>query len=113
MLTIRLSRIGKKKQISYRLIISEKARDTYGKALEILGSYNPTNKKLVANAERINYWISKGSGLSDTVNNLLITNSIIKGEKRRSAKYVKPVVPEVKEAVNNAIKAPVAPEEVT
>ena len=31
MLTIRLSRIGKKKNPLYRLIISEKARDPYGK----------------------------------------------------------------------------------
>ncbi len=47
MLTIRLSRIGKKKKPMYRLIISEKARDTYGKALEILGSYNPFSKELI------------------------------------------------------------------
>ena len=46
MLTIRLSRRGKSAQIAYRLIVSEKARDTYAKSLEILGSYNPNTKKL-------------------------------------------------------------------
>jgi small subunit ribosomal protein S16 len=86
MLTIRLSRIGKKKKPMYRLIVSENARDTHAKVLEILGSYNPFTKDLVAKNERINYWISKGSGLSVTVNNLLIDKGVIKGEKINAAK---------------------------
>lgn len=86
MLTIRLSRKGKKKQITYRLIISEKARDPYGRALEILGNYNPTTKTLNAKADRINYWISKGAGLSPTINNLLIKENIIKGKKVKATK---------------------------
>ncbi|HOZ55811.1 MAG: 30S ribosomal protein S16 [Parcubacteria group bacterium ADurb.Bin316] len=86
MLTIRLSRIGKKKNPLYRLIISEKARDPYGRALEILGSYNPFTKALVAKNERINYWISKGASMSATVNNLLIDKGVIKGNKVTAAK---------------------------
>ncbi|PLX20326.1 30S ribosomal protein S16 [Candidatus Parcubacteria bacterium] len=81
MLTIRLSRIGKKKKPMYRLIISEKARDPYGRALEILGSYNPYTKDLQVKEDRIKYWISQGSGVSATVNNLLIEKKIIEGEK--------------------------------
>ena len=87
MLTIRLSRIGKRAQISYRLIISEKARDTYGKSLEILGSYNPNTKKLVAKKDRIEHWIRKGSGMSTTVNNLLVKDGIIEGKKIRKNKH--------------------------
>ncbi|MDO8260407.1 MAG: 30S ribosomal protein S16 [Candidatus Magasanikbacteria bacterium] len=86
MLTIRLSRIGKRKKPMYRLIISEKARDTYGKALEILGSYNPFSKELSVKQDRIQYWLSQGSGMSATVNNLLIQNDIIKGEKVKASK---------------------------
>ena len=36
MLKIRLARVGKRKKPTYRFIINEAARDTYGKALEIL-----------------------------------------------------------------------------
>ena len=89
MLTIRFSRVGKQKQISYRLIISEKACDPYGRSLEILGSYNPATKVLQAKAERINYWISKGAGMSPTVNNLLIKENIIKGKKVKATKQKK------------------------
>ena len=81
MLTIRLSRIGKKKKPMYRLIISEKARDPYGKALEILGSYNPFTKDIVLKKERILYWIKNGAGLSATVNNLLVENKVISNKK--------------------------------
>jgi len=81
MLTIRFSRVGKKGYPTYRLIISEKARDPYGKALEILGSYNPHSKQLQVKADRIKFWISKGSGISPTVANLLIDKKIIEGKK--------------------------------
>jgi small subunit ribosomal protein S16 len=81
MLVIRLSRIGKKNQPSYRLTIAEKARDPYGKALEILGSYNPRSKELIAKKDRIEHWIRHGAQMTTTVNNLLISHEIIEGEK--------------------------------
>ncbi|PLX26781.1 30S ribosomal protein S16 [Candidatus Parcubacteria bacterium] len=86
MLTIRLSRIGKKKKPMYRLIVSEKTRDPYGRALEILGSYNPFTKELQVKKDRIEYYIGNGAGMSKTINNLLIEKDIIKGEKIRASK---------------------------
>ncbi len=86
MLTIRLSRVGKKNKPMYRLIISEKARDPYGRALEILGSYNPHSKTLQVKGERVKYWISKGAGMSPTVNNLLLEKGVIEGEKVKASK---------------------------
>ena len=65
----------------YRLIISEKARDPYGKVLEILGSYNPFTKDIILKKERILYWIKNGAGLSATVNNLLVENKVISNKK--------------------------------
>lgn len=86
MLTIRLSRIGKKNKPMYRLIISEKARDTHGRSLEILGSYNPHTKELQTKKERIDYWLGNGAQMSPTVNNLLIDKGVIKGEKVKASK---------------------------
>lgn len=86
MLTIRLQRVGKIKHAVYRLIISEKGRDTRDKYLENLGSYNPHNKVsgFAPKAERIKYWISKGATLSNTVNNLLVKSGIINSPKKKS-----------------------------
>ncbi len=86
MLTIRLSRIGKKNKPSYRIIISEKSRDLYGRALEILGSYDTRSKNMNVNNERIKYWLNQGAGMSPTVNNLLIEKKIIEGKKIKASK---------------------------
>jgi small subunit ribosomal protein S16 len=86
MLTIRLSRVGKKNKPLYRVIISEKHKDVYGDSLEILGSYNPHTKELKVNAEKTKYWISKGAGMSETVNNLLVEKKIIEGKKVKASK---------------------------
>lgn len=85
MLTIRLTRVGKTKQPQYRFIVSEKARDPWGKALEILGTYNPLTKESQTkiDAERIKYWISKGAQCSETVWNILVDQKIVTGEKRK------------------------------
>ena len=86
MLTIRLSKVGKKNKKMFRLVISEKTKDPVGDSLEILGSYNPHTKDLKVNAEKINYWISKGAGMSETINNLLVEKKIIEGKKVKASK---------------------------
>jgi small subunit ribosomal protein S16 len=84
MLTIRLARIGTKNKPNYRIIICEKGRDNYGKILENLGNYNTFTKELKVEAEKVKVWISKGAQLSATLNNLLISKGILKGDKVKS-----------------------------
>ena len=91
MLVIRLSRTGKNAQPSYRLIVSEKSKDPWGKYLEILGHYYPKKEaKLVdLKEERLKYWIGKGAQLSETVNNILINQGVINTKKVRMVKISK------------------------
>ncbi len=88
MLTIRLTRVGKRKQPIYRLAVTEKGRDPWGKMLEIVGQYNPRMNpvKLELNADRITHWISKGAQASDTVWNLLVDAKVVTGDKRKKVK---------------------------
>jgi small subunit ribosomal protein S16 len=95
MLTIKLSKLGKKNKKVFRVIISEKGRDPYGNSLEILGSYNQYHKELQVKADRINYWISKGAQMTPTVNNLLVGQGIVEGKKVVASK--KGVVSEKKQ----------------
>ena len=90
MLTIRLQRVGKKKYATYRLIISEKARDTQGKYLELLGSFNPHAKEggLIVKADRIKYWLGTGAQMSDTVHNLFIVNNLIVDKKKKKSVFI-------------------------
>ena len=69
MLSIRLTRIGKKKQPEYRFIICEKSRDPWGKALEILGHYNPRTEPFTFDVDegRVYDWMNKGAQPSESV----------------------------------------------
>ena len=89
MLAIKLSQSGKTNKKMFRLIISEKSRDPYGRALEILGSYNPHSKELIVKADRVKHWISKGAQMTATVNNLLVGKNIIEGKKDLAPKKTK------------------------
>ena len=86
MLAIKLSQKGKTNKKVFRIVISEKSKDPFGDVLEILGSYNPHSKELVAKSERINYWLSKGAQMTPTVNNLLVGKEIIDGDKVKASK---------------------------
>jgi len=101
---IRLARIGKKKQPYYRLIISEKARDLYGRHLEILGNYNPRTKKGEFKKERILYWLNLGAKASATVHNLLITNKVIEGKKEKVSTISKKKLEKMKKKVKSETK---------
>ncbi|MFH0852810.1 MAG: 30S ribosomal protein S16 [bacterium] len=83
MLTIRLRRVGKKKKPTFRIIVSEKAKDTLGDFLEMLGSYDPhTNPStIIVKADRVKHWINKGAQCSDTVHNILVTAKVVDDKK--------------------------------
>lgn len=83
MLMIRLARRGKKNHPFYRIVVSEKGRDMFGDALEIVGNYDPVSREKTTtfNAERILYWIGKGAHASPTVYNLLVAHKIMAGAK--------------------------------
>lgn len=71
MLKIRLTRIGKKHQPRYRLVVAEHTAPVKGKFIEKVGSYDPANKELIANKEKIEEWLKKGAKPSNIVSKLL------------------------------------------
>lgn len=81
MLMIRLARIGARKQPYYRVVVIEKERARNGRSVEVVGTYNPrTNPAtLDLKRERIDFWVSKGAQLSETVSRLLAKPAPITG----------------------------------
>ena len=81
-LTIRLQRVGRKNDPSFRVILVEAKRAAKtGNFQELLGSYDARSDRVDLKADRIKYWISMGTTVSDTVHNLLISQKIIEGKK--------------------------------
>lgn len=82
MLTIRLTRVGKKKDGSFRVIVIESKRKVQaGNYLEMVGSYDPRVNTVALKADRIKHWLSMGATVSDTVHNLLVSQKIIDAKK--------------------------------
>lgn len=83
MLTIRLSRIGKRHAPQYRIVLQENHRDPWSPAIEVLGNFNPAAKEnqVTLKAERITYWLENGAQPSNTVHNMLVDAKLVKGEK--------------------------------
>lgn len=73
MLMIRLARFGAKKKPVYRVVVIEKDRARDGRALEVVGHYNPLTHpaKVELKRERIEYWLKTGAKMSDTVARLM------------------------------------------
>lgn len=86
----------------FRVVVADKARAVSGKFLEVLGSVDPHMKKVQLNKERVEHWLSVGAQPSDTAYNLLVSEGIIKGEKRKVKIKQKP-----KEGGEEGAEAPV------
>lgn len=73
MLRIRLTRTGRAKQESFRIVVAEHTRPVKGKFIEVVGHYQPAKalKPLEIQKERIEYWMSKGAKPSSHVASLL------------------------------------------
>ena len=82
MLAMKLSRIGKKKAPIFRIVVIEKGRDPWAKALEILGTVDRRAKQIILKEDRIKYWLSVGAQPSASVANILIDHKLLEGKKR-------------------------------
>lgn len=71
--TIRLKRVGAKKDASYRIVVMSSRTGTSGPSVERIGLYNPrTQPSLIRiDAARTLYWLREGAEPSDTVRSLL------------------------------------------
>jgi small subunit ribosomal protein S16 len=84
MLIIRLQRVGRTHEPSFRIVLTDsKFGPKSGKAVEVLGSYDARKGKGTnhVDGEKVKFWISKGAQVSDTVHNYLVDEKILTGKK--------------------------------
>ena len=77
MLKLRLKKIGRKRQPSYRLVIMENKNRRDGRPIDQVGYYNPITKQSYFEVEKIIKWIEVGVKPTHTVANLLNKAEII------------------------------------
>lgn len=80
---IRLTRVGAKKQPTYRVIVadSRKARDS--RSIETIGHYNPRSEPVEVKIDeaKARHWLEKGALPSDTVARLFRAAGILPAAK--------------------------------
>ena len=93
MLMMRLQRIGRKNDPSFRVVVTDKRNGPRaGNHVDTIGSYNPKLSNFQIDEEKAKHWLSKGVQPSDTIYNFLISKGIIEGKKRNVLPRKSPVV---------------------
>lgn len=108
MLKIRLQRVGRKNNPSFRFVLTDSKNSTKsGRYLEVLGHFDyrrESDEHL--DAERVKHWISKGAKPTESVHNYLVSKKIISGKKINVLPRKSP--PKKEEAPAAATPAPAA-----
>jgi small subunit ribosomal protein S16 len=73
MVKIRLMRVGKRKQPSYRVVVADSRSPRDGRIIEAIGHYHPRQEPSLVEIdnERALYWLKNGAQASDSVRQLL------------------------------------------
>ena len=80
---IRLTRVGMKKQPTYRVVVADSRSARDSRAIETIGHYNPRSEPIELNidADKAKAWLAKGAKPSDTVERLFKNAGILPAEK--------------------------------
>ena len=80
---IRLTRVGAKKQPSYRVVVADSRSARDSRSIETLGHYNPRTDpiELSIDADKAKAWLAKGALPSDTVARLFRSAGVLPAEK--------------------------------
>jgi small subunit ribosomal protein S16 len=109
---IRLMRVGKKKQPTYRVVVSDARSPRDGRFLEIIGQYAPRQEPslVTINNERALHWLNVGAQPTESAAKLLQISGAWDAYKDANGKVAasKPKVKVKAKAVKEAPPAPAA-----
>jgi len=80
---LRLMRMGKTKQPTYRLVAADSRSPRDGRFIEVIGSYSPreTDNKVVLKADRIARWLQEGAQPTDRVRRILAREGLVEAPR--------------------------------
>jgi len=88
---LRLMRMGKTKQPTYRLVAADSRSPRDGRFIEIVGSYSPreAQNKVVLKEERVTRWLQEGAQPTDRVRRILAGAGLMEAAPVRPAPAAK------------------------
>jgi small subunit ribosomal protein S16 len=80
---IRLTRVGAKKQPSYRVVVADARNARDGRSIETIGHYNPRTEpvEFSVDADKAKQWLAQGAQPSNTVARLFRNAGILPAAK--------------------------------
>ena len=95
MLMMRLQRVGRKNDPSFRIVVTDKRTGVKSdKHVDRLGSYNPKMNHVQIDAVKAKEWLAKGVQPSDTLHNILVSQKVIEGKKKNVLPRKSPIIDE-------------------
>ena len=111
MLMMRLQRVGRRNDPSYRVVVTDKRTGPKSnRHVAILGSYSPKHDHLQLDAAAVEKWLSHGVQPSPTVHNILVGQGLLKGKKVNVLPRKSPIIDEAAEAARKEAEAAAAAE---
>ena len=110
MVRIRLRRVGRKKQPSYRIVVADSRSPRDGRYIEVIGFYNPRTQPatMTLKEDRALYWLQMGAQPSDPVRRLLDKlGTLARLERLHQGEVMEVLVAEANAAF--AARAPISP----
>ena len=101
MLMMRLQRVGRKNDPSFRIVVTDKRTGPKSdRHIDRLGSHNPKMNHVQLDAAKAKEWLSKGVQPSDTLHNILVGQGVIEAKKKNVLPKKSPIIDE--EAIKRA-----------
>ena len=95
MLTLRLQRVGRKHDPSYRIVATNSRNGPKsGNAVEVLGHYDAIRKTRTIKADAVKKHLANGATVSNTLRNILISEGILEGKKVNALSKKSPIIDE-------------------
>jgi small subunit ribosomal protein S16 len=87
LLRIRLSRVGKKKRPSYRIVVADSRAARDGALVDIIGHYDPLTEPatIVINEEKALHWLQRGAQPSEAAAKLLAKSGASGGGEEQTS----------------------------
>jgi len=104
---IRLKRMGKKKQPSYRVVVADSRSPRDGRIIESIGRYDPRQDPslIEIDNERARYWLGNGAQPTERAQKLLEISGAVEQSQSRGGVYrldAAPTPPAAEKAVEEA-----------
>jgi len=108
MLAIKLQRIGRRHQPSYRIVVAEKRSKLKSPPVADLGAYDPVTKQATFDPAAAMHWLKVGARPTPTMHNLLVKAGALNAPKVKIKMKAKPASAEA--PAGDAVPVETAPE---